>query len=257
MERLDQLLVNQQLCESRNRAQRLIKQAKVRYRSLDSDDWTTTTKPSLKLPADVQISLELSDEDRFVSRAGLKLEGILASQTINLAGHSVLDIGCSTGGFSDCSLQHGADLVVGIDVGHGQLHPSLMNHPKMVLMEGVNARNMPFDDLLTIVPGGFDTIVMDVSFISQTLILPNIYPLLKSSGQLISLVKPQFEVGKANIGKGGIVRDESLFAQLKTDIMRCCSENNLAVKNYEESQIKGSDGNREFLLIASPVGSSN
>ena len=255
MDRLDQLLVNQQLCESRNRAQRLIKQAKVRYRLLDSDDWTTATKPSLKLPPEVQISLELSDEDRFVSRAGLKLEGILSSQAINLAGHSVLDIGCSTGGFSDCALQQDAELVVGIDVGHGQLHPSLMNHPKMVLMEGINARNMPFDELLTVVPDGFDTIVMDVSFISQTLILPNIHPLLKSSGQLISLVKPQFEVGKANIGKGGIVRDEGLFAQLKNDIAQCCGENNLVVDHYEESQIKGSDGNREFLLIARPVSS--
>ena len=255
MDRLDQLLVNQQLCESRNRAQRLIKQAKVRYRLLDSDDWTTATKPSLKLPSEVQISLELSDEDRFVSRAGLKLEGILSSQAINLAGHSVLDIGCSTGGFSDCALQQDAELVVGIDVGHGQLHPSLMNHPKMVLMEGINARDMPFDELLGVVPDGFDTIVMDVSFISQTLILPNIHPLLKSSGQLISLVKPQFEVGKANIGKGGIVRDEGLFAQLENDIAQCCSENKLVVDHYEESQIKGSDGNREFLLIARPVSS--
>ncbi|MEQ3695835.1 MAG: TlyA family RNA methyltransferase [Pseudomonadales bacterium] len=254
MDRLDQLLVNQQLCESRNRAQRLIKQAKVHYRLLDSDDWSTATKPSLKLPPEVQISLELSDEDRFVSRAGLKLEGILSSQAINLAGHSVLDIGCSTGGFSDCALQQDAELVVGIDVGHGQLHPSLMSHPKMVLMEGINARNMPFDELLAVVPDGFDTIVMDVSFISQTLILPNIHPLLKSSGQLISLVKPQFEVGKANIAKGGIVRDKGLFAQLENDIAQCCSENKLVVDHYEESQIKGSDGNREFLLIARAVG---
>ncbi|RMA79419.1 TlyA family RNA methyltransferase [Umboniibacter marinipuniceus] len=252
MDRLDQLLVNQKLCDSRNRAQRMIKQGKVRFRLSDSHEWSTASKPSLKLPSDVQLSLELSDEDRFVSRAGLKLEGILSGQGISLAGHSVLDIGCSTGGFSDCALQYGADRVVGIDVGHGQLHPTLLNNPKMVLREGVNARNMPFDELLAIVPGGFDTIVMDVSFISQTLILPNIQPLLKPSGQLISLVKPQFEVGKAHIGKGGIVRDTGLFTKVAAQIQECCAQHLLTVRHYEESQIQGSDGNREFLLIATP-----
>jgi len=248
MKRLDQLIVDLGLSESRNRAQRVIKEGLVTVTTTQGVV-AVVTKPSAKFDDSVSISLESSIQDRYVSRAGLKLEGALSVLSYDLSQHRVLDIGCSTGGFTDCALKHGASLVVGIDVGHDQLHPSLIADPRVTLYEGINARSMPTEQLKQHAPEGFDTLVMDVSFISQTLILPGVSKVMSPTGRLISLVKPQFELQPGDIGRGGIVRDASLYKRVHQKIKDCCHQHGLAIEAYLESPITGSDGNREFLAL--------
>ncbi len=247
MKRLDQLMVELALSDSRNRAQRLIKSGLVTV-TIDSKE-SIVTKPSVKFPDHATISVTDSPEDRYVSRAGLKLEGAISALDYSFDGHCVLDVGCSTGGFTDCALKHGAQTVVGIDVGHDQFHPSLLTDPRVSLYEGVNARDLPTQTLLKHAPNGFDTIVMDVSFISQTLILPELPQVLAKEGCLISLVKPQFELQPKDIGRGGIVKDKALFEQVQQKIIQCCDEHQLKVVKYLPSPITGTDGNHEFLAL--------
>lgn len=249
MQRADILLVDQGLVQSRTHAQRLIKNNKVCY--LKDQQWIAFNKPGLKLAEETQFKLEEDPADRYVSRGALKLEKGLSLLPHAITGLQAIDVGQSTGGFTDCLLQAGAKAVVGIEVGHDQLAEKLRQDDRVTCLEGVNARDLPHEQLFTYTQGhGFDLAVMDVSFISQTKILPSLVPLIRQGGHLITLVKPQFEVGKEGIGRGGIVRDAGLYPKVEKLIRDCCSELGLAIIHYTESPITGGDGNREFLLIA-------
>ncbi|QUX96883.1 TlyA family rRNA (cytidine-2'-O)-methyltransferase [Marinomonas sp. CT5] len=249
MLRIDLILTEQGLAKSRSQAQTFISEGKVSYKQNQS--WIKVSKPSLKLPPDIELNVIADEADKYVSRGALKLEGALLHTQLNIDNFLVLDIGQSTGGFSDCAIQHGAAHVVGVEVGHGQLDPRLQNHPNITCLEGINARNLSVEDLQDHFPAeGFDLAVMDVSFISQTKILPQLPKLLSKTGHLITLVKPQFEVGKEFIGKGGIVKDKGRVKQLEKDIQDVVKALGFEVKCYIESPIKGGDGNQEFLLWA-------
>lgn len=249
MLRIDLLLTEQGLAKSRAQAQTFISEGRVSYKL--NEQWLKATKPSIKLPLDITLRVTQDDADKYVSRGALKLEGALQHTQLTIEHFHVLDIGQSTGGFSDCVIQHGAAKVVGVEVGHGQLDKRLLDNDKIVCLEGINARNLSAEDLKGHLPdGGFDLVVMDVSFISQTKVLPQLPSLLKSAGHLITLVKPQFEVGKAFIGKGGIVKNPARVAQLSTDIQAFVSALGFTVQCYIESPIKGGDGNQEYLLWA-------
>jgi 23S rRNA (cytidine1920-2'-O)/16S rRNA (cytidine1409-2'-O)-methyltransferase len=250
MQRVDLLLVNNALANTRTHAQRLIKNNKVTafYKGI----WQPVTKPGLKLDEHTEFKVETDDADRFVSRGAFKLLAALEKQQLAVEGWIAIDIGQSTGGFSDCLLQAGVSSVIGVEVGHSQLAEKLASDPRVLCYERVNARELPSEILLehTKQGSGFDLAVMDVSFISQLKILPSLIPLIKDEGYLISLVKPQFEVGKEGIGRGGIVRDANLYPLVKTKVIDCCESLGLQICEYFESPIKGGDGNREFLLIA-------
>ncbi|WP_288132275.1 TlyA family RNA methyltransferase [Microbulbifer sp.] len=248
MTRLDILLVQQQLANSRTHAKKLIDAGRV-FLS-DGQQWRPAGKASQPLSEETLIRVEALPEDRYVSRAGLKLAGILDHTGLNPTDWHALDVGCSTGGFSDCLLQRGAALVVGVDVGRDQLAEKLRNDPRMHLFESLNARHLNANQIAPYGDEGFDAIVMDVSFISQTLILPQLPALMKPGGHLLSLVKPQFEVGPEGIGKGGLVRDTRLYTQVEQSISALCRGLGLQVHAYIDSPIKGGDGNREFLLWA-------
>jgi 23S rRNA (cytidine1920-2'-O)/16S rRNA (cytidine1409-2'-O)-methyltransferase len=243
--RADVVLVERGLAPSRSAAQRLIEAGRVLA------DGTPVAKPSQDLPASAELRIVDDPVDRFVSRGGIKLDAALARSGVDIRGRICLDVGQSTGGFTDCLLQHGAAQVVGVDVGHDQLAPQLRTDPRVVCIEGVNCRTLGPTDLGDALPqGGFDLIVGDVSFISLTLILPRLPALLSPAGDLLLLVKPQFEVGPQNVGKGGIVRDTALYAEVEAKLRRCCADNRLAVRGWFDSPITGSDGNREFFIHA-------
>jgi len=246
MKRLDQLVSAH--VRSRTRAQRLIRQGHV---SIDAGGtWRVATKPGEKLPEMTELRIAEAPEERYVSRAGLKLEALLETLARRLDGLTVLDIGQSTGGFSDCALRYGAKRIIGIEVGHDQLDASLRDDDRVVCLEGINARQLPSAHLETLAPGGIDTVVMDVSFISQTLILPEIARILHSGGELYSLVKPQFEVGPGKVDPRGIVRDAGLYTLVADTLHRACDANDLKIDHWQESPIQGGDGNREFLFHA-------
>jgi len=249
LKRADKLLVELGLVQSRVLAQKLIEQGKASYAT--STGRRLIPKASFKLTQNDGLEVEGSDLTKYVSRGGLKLEGALEKAQINPENSIALDVGQSTGGFSDCLLQHGAKKVIGVEVGHDQLNPKLKNLDSIVCLEGINAREMPKDKLLEYSPNGYDIIVMDVSFISQTLILPELVALLAPKGRIVSLVKPQFEVGKDGLGKGGIVRDSKQYDVAEMRIRACCQEVGLKIEQYFDSPIKGGDGNKEFFIVAS------
>jgi len=241
--RADALLVTQKLAPSRTAAQWLIKQGRVTWSG------GTISKPAMDLPEGTVLTVAADPDAHYVSRGGLKLAGALAQSGIQVAGKQCLDIGQSTGGFTDCLLQAGAKHVVGVDVGHGQLHPQLRHDPAVTALEGINCRALGAADLGNAFPeGGFDLIVGDVSFISLTLILPQLPALLAAHGDLLLLVKPQFEVGPENIGKGGIVRDTALYAGVETQFRDLARTLGLTVRAWLDSPITGGDGNREFFI---------
>ena len=253
--RADQLLVERGLAASRSQAQRLIA-AGVRWR-LSGGDWKVVAKNGEELRATVELALQDTAETRFVSRGGLKLDGALAHCGIDVTGLRCLDVGQSSGGFTDCLLQRGAVQVVGVDVGQGQLHPSLRSDPRVRCIEKCNARELTAQQLLG--AGGeaaaapFDLIVGDLSFISQTLVWPAIVPLLRRDGKgLLMLVKPQFELQPEHIGKGGLVKDVASYDIVQQRIAQACADNGLRLRDYFESTITGGDGNREFFVWACP-----
>lgn len=253
--RADQLLVERGLAASRSQAQRLIV-AGVRWR-LPGGDWNVVTKNGEALRETVELELLDTAEARFVSRGGLKLDGALAHCGIEVTGLRCLDVGQSSGGFTDCLLQRGAARVVGVDVGQGQLHPTLRGDPRVVCIEKCNARELTAQQLVQ--AGGeaaaapFDLIVGDLSFISQTLVWPAIVPLLKADGAgLLMLVKPQFELQPEHIGKGGLVKDTASLALVQQRIAQACTDHGLRLRDYFESAITGGDGNREFFVWACP-----
>jgi 23S rRNA (cytidine1920-2'-O)/16S rRNA (cytidine1409-2'-O)-methyltransferase len=252
--RADQLLVDRGLAASRSQAQRLIA-AGVRWR-LPGSDWKAVTKNGEELRETVEMELLDTAESRFVSRGGLKLDGALTHCGIDVTGLRCLDVGQSSGGFTDGLLQRGAAQVVGVDVGQGQLHPRLRSDPRVICIEKCNARELTAQQLVDMggdaAAGPFDLIVGDLSFISQTLVWPAIVPLLKPSGHLLMLVKPQFELQPEHIGKGGLVKDASSYATVRQRIAQACDDNGLRLRDYFESAITGGDGNREFFVWACP-----
>jgi 23S rRNA (cytidine1920-2'-O)/16S rRNA (cytidine1409-2'-O)-methyltransferase len=243
MLRADALLVAQKLAPSRTAAQWMIKSGRVSWAG------GPIGKPSLELPEDTPLSVAADPDAHYVSRGGNKLAGALAATSLEVAGKVCLDVGQSTGGFTDCLLQAGARHVVGVDVGHDQLHSQLRADPSVTALEGINCRALTAADLGEAFPaGGFDLIVGDVSFISMTLILPQLPALLAAHGDLLLLVKPQFEVGPGNLGKGGIVRDVALYKDVEHKLRDSAQALGLTVRAWLDSPITGGDGNREFFI---------
>jgi 23S rRNA (cytidine1920-2'-O)/16S rRNA (cytidine1409-2'-O)-methyltransferase len=248
--RADLFLVEKGLATSRTRAQELI--AKGRVFVVNGDRKKAITKASAQVAQGE--SLEVRQDEHaaeFVSRGGVKLQGALAKVGLSAKGLKVLDIGISTGGFTDCLLQSGARSVVGVDVGHDQLAPKLKTDTRVSLIEGVNARDLSQCPVVARNGGeNFDLLVIDVSFISLTLVLPEAIQYLKESASVLALVKPQFEVGPQGLGKNGIVKDPTLYRGVEEKIRNCVSACGLLVEDYFESSIEGTDGNREFFVFA-------
>ncbi len=237
--RLDALLFQKGLCESRTRAAAYIRDGKVTV------DGAVVRKPSADTPEDAVLEID-ADSPALVSRAQQKLEAAMAHFALDCAGLTVLDVGASTGGFTRCLLDRGAKHVYALDVGHGQLHPSLRTDGRVTAMEGVNARHIT-PDLFPIPP---QMAVMDVSFISQALIYPALAAVLMPGGTLVTLVKPQFEAGRAHIGKGGIVKpSEALFDEIFARLQGTAAECGLELRGRMPSPIRGGDGNAEFLAL--------
>jgi 23S rRNA (cytidine1920-2'-O)/16S rRNA (cytidine1409-2'-O)-methyltransferase len=235
-ERLDILLVTRGLSESREQAKRLVLAGKVRSgdRILD--------KPSTKI--DVDAPLEVEEPPKFVGRGGFKIEGALDHFGIDPGGWVCLDVGASTGGFTDCLLQRGALRVHAIDVGTNQLVWKLRNDPRVISREKFNARNITPADIGEPV----DLAVMDLSFISLTKVLPAVFKVIRNGGSVVCLIKPQFELEREDIGAGGIVRDPALHMRAVEKIRNFVSEiQGIDWKGVMESPITGTDGNREFL----------
>jgi 23S rRNA (cytidine1920-2'-O)/16S rRNA (cytidine1409-2'-O)-methyltransferase len=209
-------------------------------------DEQLVNKPSEKFPLEANIRIKTrSDGHGYVGRGGLKLEAALREFEIDVNGLVCLDVGASTGGFTDCLLQHGAGRVVAVDVGHNQIDWKLRNDSRVEVREGINARYLSPADFEV----KFDLITIDVAFISATKILPAVLPLLIASGRIITLIKPQFEVGKGEVGKGGIVKDSAQHQRVIADVNSAAKSLGLTVRGVSESPIKGADGNLEFLAL--------
>jgi 23S rRNA (cytidine1920-2'-O)/16S rRNA (cytidine1409-2'-O)-methyltransferase len=240
-QRLDKLLVDRELAPSRERAQALIIAGRVLV------DEQKVTKSGQNVAADVDLRL-LGDDLRYVSRGGLKLEHALERWKIDLTGRPCMDVGASTGGFTDCMLQHCAASVIAVDTGRGQIAAKLRSDPRITLLENTNARFLDADA----VQARVDFIAMDVSFISATLVLPAVIRsgFKGGTGELVTLVKPQFEAGREHIGKGGIVRDAAAQQASVEKVRTAVVELGGSEIEVIDSPITGAEGNREFLLHA-------
>ncbi len=234
--RLDQLLVQRQLVESREKAQALIRAGRVRVGE------QPCTKPGHTYPDDADIQLEAPP--RYVSRGGEKLEAALARFSVPVTGRLAVDIGASTGGFTDCLLQHGARHVYAVDVGKGQLHWNLRQDERVSVFEGCNARHLD--------QGAFDpepqVAVVDISFISLTKVLPALARFMAAGADVVTLIKPQFEAGREQVGKGGVVRDPEVHRQVQETVRRFgCDTLGWTWVDSCVSPITGPAGNHEFL----------
>ena len=240
-ERIDKLLVERGLAETRNKAQAMIMAGLVLV------DEQRVEKPSQQFDPNSSIRVKGGDDpsSRYVGRGGLKLEAALREFQIDASGLVCLDVGASTGGFTDCLLQHGAKKVVAIDVGHNQIDWRLRNDPRVEIREGVNARYVTLDDF----ESKFDLAVIDVSFISVTKVLPAIVPLVIENGSIVTLIKPQFEVGRGEVGGGGIVRDAVKRMRVVDEVNSTARSLGLEVVGVIESPIQGAEGNVEFLAL--------
>ncbi len=237
-ERIDKLLVDKGLAESRAKAQAMIMAGMILV------DEKRVEKSSEAFPSEAIVRIKgQTPESRYVSRGGLKLEAALVNFNIDPTGCGCLDVGSSTGGFTDCLLQGGAASVTALDVGTNQLVWKLRTDPRVDVRENVNARSLKLSDFSE----PFDLIVMDVSFISVTKILPALLGLLRAGGRIVVLIKPQFEVGKGEVGKGGIVREPEKHARVVTEVNSFAADLGLVVIGTIESPITGAEGNREFL----------
>jgi 23S rRNA (cytidine1920-2'-O)/16S rRNA (cytidine1409-2'-O)-methyltransferase len=240
-ERIDKLLVERGLVESRTKAQALIMAGAVLINEQRADKPSDLTDPA----ASIRVKGSDDPASRYVGRGGVKLKAALRAFAIDVRALLCLDVGASTGGFTDCLLQHGARRVVAIDVGHNQLDWRLRTDERVEVREGVNARHL--------LPGHFterfDLAVMDVAFISATKVMPAIVPLLKSDGSFIVLIKPQFEVGRGEVGKGGIVREPEKHQRVVAEVNRAAEDLAMKVCGLIESPIQGADGNIEFLAL--------
>lgn len=235
-ERLDRLLVHQGLVASREAAVRTILAGGVLV------DGTLVDKPARLVARDARIEIERAAP--FVSRAGEKLAAALDAFSIEPRGLITLDVGCSTGGFTDCLIQRGAERVYAVDVGYGLIDWKLRRDPRVVLHERTNIRYID----PSLIPDPIDLAVIDVSFISLTLVLPSVVPLLREGGRVIALVKPQFEVGKGQVGSGGIVRDEGQRRAVTEKVISSGSCLGLEVTGVLDSPVKGRKGNQEILV---------
>jgi 23S rRNA (cytidine1920-2'-O)/16S rRNA (cytidine1409-2'-O)-methyltransferase len=238
--RLDLELVARGLVESREQAQRLILAGEV---WVEGQRWDKASKP-----CGPDAAIAVRGADRYVSRGGHKLEGALTGFQLEVKGWRCLDLGASTGGFTDCLLQHGAREVVALDVGHGQLHWRLRNDPRVMVHEGINARDLAAfaaDHF----PGPFDLIVVDVSFISLRKVLPSAFDLLSCGGRVCALIKPQFEAGRAEVGKGGIVREAKVRTRVVEDLRQWAGDYPMTTVGVIPSPLPGRDGNEEFLWL--------
>ena len=240
-ERLDVVLVARGLAQSRERARALVLAGLVRVNG------AVASKAGTPVAADAAVALDQPDHP-WVGRGGIKLAHALDVFAIDPAGRTALDLGASTGGFTDVLLQRGATRVVALDVGHGQLDWRLRNDARVVVIEGVNARYLRPEDLpARLCP--FDLVTIDVSFISLRHILPVVPPLVAPDGRLIALVKPQFEAGRDEVGDGGIVRDEAVHARVVDEVTRAARDAGLERVALEPSPVTGAEGNREFLTL--------
>ncbi len=232
-ERLDILVLERGLAESRSKAQRLIWAGLVRVAGQVMD------KPGTRFATDAEIAVE--EQPRFVSRGGDKLEAAMARFGVDAAGVVAADVGASTGGFTDCLLQRGATRVYAIDVGYGQLAWRLRNDPRVVVMERTNARYVES------LPEPVDLATVDVSFISLGLILPMVQGWLRPAGQVVALIKPQFEAGRRNVGKGGVVRDPAVHRRVLRRVLKAAAVEGLRLRGLMPSPLRGPAGNVEFL----------
>jgi 23S rRNA (cytidine1920-2'-O)/16S rRNA (cytidine1409-2'-O)-methyltransferase len=233
--RLDQLLVGKRLFASREQARRAIMAGDVMIGT------RILAKPSELL--DEQAPITLKPTRKYVGRGALKLEAALDHFRIDVHSKTALDIGASTGGFTDCLLQRGAVKVYAVDVGHGQLDWKLRTDPRVILLEKVNARSLTHEHIPELV----DVCVIDVSFISLTLVLPNAIDLITPNGLILALIKPQFELQRSEVGKGGIVRDQDLHLEAQDKIVGFVTQLGHSVVGIVPSVIKGADGNQEFF----------
>jgi 23S rRNA (cytidine1920-2'-O)/16S rRNA (cytidine1409-2'-O)-methyltransferase len=238
--RLDLELVERGLVESREQAQRFILAGEV---WVEGQRWDKASKPCAATAA-----IEVRGGDRYVSRGGHKMEGAIQGFHLDVTGWRCLDVGASTGGFTDCLLQHGAREVVAVDVGHGQLHWKLRQDPRVRVFEGVNAKDLAACAAEHF-PGTFDLVVADVSFISLRKVLPPAFDLLGSGGRVSALIKPQFEAGRAEVGKGGIVRDEKVRARVVDELRKWAEDFPVTTVGVIPSPLPGRDGNEEFLWL--------
>lgn len=233
-QRLDLLLTRRGLAESREKAQRLILAGEVTV------DGETITKPSAQVSAEAEIAIITSLP--YVSRGGIKLQRALDAFGVDVRGKVVADLGASTGGFTDCLLQHGAARVYAIDVGYGQLAWALQQDPRVIVMDRTNAR------YLESLPEPVDLVTIDVSFISLLLVLPAAIRILQGEGEIIALIKPQFEAGRAQVGRGGVVRSPAVHREVLERVALWSQQQGLLVCGMVPSPIKGPAGNIEFLI---------
>ena len=238
--RLDTLLVERGLAASRERARALILAGQVRV------DGRPAGKAGTPVGVDAAVTL-LEPDHPYVGRGGLKLEHALSTFGFAVEGRLALDIGASTGGFTDVLLRHGAARVVALDVGHGQLDWRLRSDPRVIVLEKTNARTLT-PEMLPADARRFDIVTIDVSFISLRQILPVVPPLVAPGGDIVALVKPQFEAGRGEVGKGGIVRDDGVRTRVVEEIVQHALALGLTRAGLSESPITGMEGNREFLL---------
>ncbi len=237
--RADVFLFNIGIAKSRSHAQTLISGGVlIGGRKIE--------KPSADVPENTEKeSVTVLSPSEFVGRGGIKLSHALKMFGIDASGLIAVDLGASTGGFTDCLLQNGAKKVYAVDVGHGQLDASLVSDSRVINMEGTNARTLTRSDF----PEKIDIVVSDLSFISQTLVFPSVSDILQDGGMFVSLIKPQFEAGKGNIGKGGIVRDKMVHCEVIKNVFASARTNCLVPCMLSPSAIRGGDGNREYVAL--------
>lgn len=238
-ERLDIIIVEKGLAQSRQRAQAIIMAGRV----LVDDE--PVDKPGTRVMKDSDIRIKGDEDCPFVSRGGFKIQHALDTFGTNVTGLICMDVGASTGGFTDCLIQRGAKKVFAIDVGYGQLAWKLRQDERVISIERTNIRHMPLETIGVQV----DLAVIDTSFISLRIVLPAVLKFLKKYAIIIALIKPQFEVGKENVGKGGVVRDSALHDEVVSDLTSFFSETGLEVKGIAPSPILGPKGNKEFLIL--------
>tara|TARA_Y100000817_G_scaffold310791_1_gene301962 strand:- start:680 stop:1444 length:765 start_codon:yes stop_codon:yes gene_type:complete len=247
--RLDQYLVENKWAESKSKAQALIKAGCVSV--IKDSEEKVIRKPAFEIKDNFEgvVQVQPLPEHEYVSRAGYKLEQALIKTRLDVKGLRALDMGQSTGGFTEALVRQGVDFVTGLDVGHDQIHPKVKAMPQVTAYEGINGRIA--EDLVKALGeplADHDLLVMDVSFISQMQVLPNLMPYLKPGSHLLSLVKPQFELGRECLNKNGVVKDQNLYDNVEQSMRQFYEQEGIQVLSYFESAIVGGDGNREFFI---------
>ena len=237
--RLDRFLVERGLAASRQRAVALILAGKVRVEGERAE------KAAQQVAPDARVEV-LEDDEGYVSRGGIKLAGALDAFCLTVTGLVAMDVGASTGGFTDCLLRRGARRVYAVDVGYGQLAWKLRQDPRVVVLERTNVRYLEREQI----PEPVDLATVDTSFISLTKVIPRVIEFLGENGRLLALIKPQFEVGRGRVGRGGVVRQPALHQQVVSEVERFCRDQALAVGGVVESPLLGPKGNREFFILA-------